>query len=58
MIELIIVVFIVGFVVFYLIRHPIRSIKIIGGALGLFALGILGMIGFLLMGYGLLVYLG
>ena len=58
MIELIIIIFIVGFVVFYLIRHPLRSIKIIGGTLGLFALGILGMIGFLLMGYGLLMYLG
>ena len=58
MIELVIVVFIVGFVVFYLLRHPIRSVKIITGALGLFALGILGMVGFLFMMYGVLVYLG
>ena len=58
MIELIIVVFIVGFVVFYLIRHPIRSIKIIGGTIGLFALGILGMLGFVVLMYGLLTMLG
>ena len=58
MIELIIVVFVVGFVVYYLVRHPIRTIKIIVGTIGLFVLGILGMIGFLLMAYGLLVYLG
>ena len=57
MIELIIVVFIVGFVVFYLFRHPIRSIKIVGGALGLFALGILGMAVFLFLVYGILSYL-
>ena len=58
MIELVIVVFIVGFVVFYLLRHPLRSIKIIAGTIGLFALGILGMVGFLFMMYGVLVYLG
>ena len=57
MIELIIIIFIVGFVVFYLIRHPIRSIKIIGGTLGLFALGILGMLGFVVLMYGLLTLL-
>ena len=58
MIELIIVVFIVGFAVFYLFRHPIQSGKIVCGIIGLFILGILGMIGFLFMMYGILSFLG
>jgi len=43
MIELLIVVFLAGFLTYYLIRHPLRSMKRIGQGLGLFTLGILGL---------------
>ena len=43
MIELLIVVFLAGFLTYYLIRHPLRSMKRVGQGLGLFALGILGL---------------
>ena len=58
MIEFIIVIFVVGFIVYYLFRHPIESCKVICGIIGLFVLGTLGIIGFLFMMYGILTYLG
>ena len=54
MIELLIVTFIVGFLVYYMVRHPLRSMKRIGQGLGLFLLGILGMSAFLVFAFGAL----
>ena len=57
MIELLIVVFIAGFLTYYLIRHPLRSMKRIGQGMGLFVLGILGMSAFLVFAFGALTLL-
>ena len=54
MIEILIVVFVVGFIVYYLIRHPLKSMKRIGQGMGLFVLGILGLGLFLVFSFGLL----
>ena len=54
MIELLIVTFVVGFLVYYMVRHPLRSMKRIGQGLGLFLLGILGMSAFLVFAFGAL----
>ena len=54
MIELLIIVFVVGFIIYYLIRHPLRSIKRIGQVMGLFVLGILGLGAFMVFAYGAL----
>ena len=54
MIELLIVVFIAGFLTYYLIRHPLRSMKRIGQGIGLFVLGILGLGAFMVFAYGAL----
>ena len=54
MIELLIVVFLAGFLTYYLIRHPLRSMKRIGQGMGLFVLGILGLGLFLVFSFGLL----
>jgi hypothetical protein len=40
MIEGFIIILAVGFVVYYLIRHPIKSIKIIAGGVALMLLGL------------------
>ena len=57
MIELLIVVFVVGFIIYYMIRHPLRSIKRIGQGMGLFVLGILGLTGFIVLAFGALTLL-
>ena len=57
MIEILIIVFVVGFIIYYMIRHPLRSIKRIGQGLGLFALGILGLTGFIVLAFGALTLL-
>ena len=49
MIELLIIVLVVGFIVYYMIRHPLRSMKRIGQGVGLIALGILGLSAFLMV---------
>ena len=49
MIELLIITFVVGFIVYYMIRHPLRSMKRIGQGMGLFVLGILGMGAFIVL---------
>ena len=54
MIEFLIIVFIVGFIIYYLIRHPLRSMKRIGQVMGLFVLGILGLGAFMVFAYGAL----
>lgn len=43
MLEALIVIMVVGFVIFYMIRHPLRTIRRILQALGLFTLGVLGI---------------
>ena len=45
MIEIIIVVLVVGFILYYLVRHPLRTIKYTGAFLGLLLLGVIGIIG-------------
>ena len=57
MIEILIIVFVVGFIVYYMIRHPLRSMKRIGQGVGLFTLGILGLGLFLVFSFGLLTLL-
>ena len=57
MIELLIVVFLAGFLTYYLIRHPLRSMKRIGQGIGLFVLGILGLCVILVFIFGLLTLL-
>lgn len=57
MIEILIVIFVVGFILYYMIRHPLRSMKRIGQGFGLFALGILGLTGFLVLAFGALTLL-
>jgi hypothetical protein len=42
---LLLILLITGFVVFWLIRHPIKSLKFIGGFFGLLILGILTFVG-------------
>ena len=45
MIEIIIVVLVVGFILYYLVRHPIKSIKYSAAFLGLLLLGVIGIVG-------------
>ena len=45
---------VIGYMVYRLIGHPIQSMKFVGGALGLFFLGVMGIIGMIL----LIVFLG
>ena len=43
MLEAFIVVFAVGFGIYYMLRHPLKSIRRILQALGIFTLGVLGI---------------
>jgi len=43
MLESIIVVFVVGLLVYYMIRHPVTTVRRILQALGIFTLGIIGI---------------
>ena len=43
MLELFILVLLTGFVLYYLIRHPLRSLKYAGVGLGLMILGLAGL---------------
>jgi len=56
-IELLIIVFVVGFIIYYMVRHPLRSIKRIGQGMGLFVLGILGLTGVIVLAFGALTLL-
>ena len=57
MIELLIVVFLAGFLTYYLIRHPLRSMKRIGQVIGLLVLGVTAMGVFLVFSFGMLTLL-
>ena len=57
MIELLIIVFVVGFIIYYMVRHPLWSIKRIGQGMGLFVLGILGLTGVIVLAFGALTLL-
>ena len=46
MIEGFIIVLAVGFVVYYLIRHPLKSIKILAGGVALLLLGLVAISAF------------
>ena len=50
MITLLIVLLVVGFCLYYLVRHPIKSIKFTFSFLGLIILGAIGVMGF---GFGI-----
>ena len=43
MIEFFIIVLLTGFVLYYLMRHPLRSLKYAGVGLGLMILGLIGI---------------
>ena len=43
MIESLIIVLAVGFVVYYFIRHPLKSIKILAGGVALMLLGLVAI---------------
>ena len=45
MIEIIVVLLAVGFCIYYLVRHPIRTIKYSAAFLGLLLLGVIGIVG-------------
>jgi hypothetical protein len=49
MLELFILVLVVGFVLYYLIRHPLKSLKYAGAGLGLMVLGIAGISGLIVL---------
>ena len=51
MITLLIVLLVVGFIIYYLVRHPIKFFKFVFGFLGLLILGALGVTAF---GYGII----
>jgi len=47
--EFLIIVIAIGFSIYWLIRHPIKSIKFILLAFGIIALGFIGLAGILLL---------
>ena len=49
MLELFILVLLTGFVLYYLIRHPLRSLKYAGAGLGLMILGLAGLSGIIVL---------
>ena len=49
MLELFILVLLTGFVLYYLIRHPLRSLKYAGVGLGLMILGLAGLSGIIVL---------
>ena len=46
MLTLLIILLVVGFCLYYLVRHPIKSIKFTFAFLGLIVLGAIGVMGF------------
>ena len=50
MLTLLIILLVVGFILYYLVRHPIKSIKFTFAFLGLIILGAIGVMGF---GFGI-----
>ena len=57
MIELFLIILFIGFLVYYFIRHPLKSMKRIGQVIGLFVLGLTSMGVFLVFSFGLLTLL-
>ena len=57
MLTLFLVTLLIGFLVYYFIRHPLRSMKRIGQVIGLFVLGIVAIGVFLVFSFGLLTLL-
>lgn len=55
MIEFIIILVATGFVFYYLMRHPLRSLKYTAVGVGLMILGMLGLSLLLILGAGLAV---
>ena len=53
MIEFLIILLAVGFLTYYFVRHPIKSLKIAGAGIGLMLLGVLTLVALI----GLLVLL-
>ena len=45
MIEILLIILAVGFIIYYLIRHPIKTIKYSIAFLGLLLLGVIGIVG-------------
>ena len=45
MIEILLIILAVGFVIYYLVRHPIKTIKYSVAFLGLLLLGVIGIVG-------------
>ena len=43
--EVLIVLLVVGFMLYYLVRHPLRTIKYSAAFLGLLLLGVIGIVG-------------
>ena len=54
MLEFFIVILLTGFVIYYLMRHPLRSLKYVGVGIGLMILGIAGITGAIVLGAALL----
>ena len=57
MIALLITLLAVGFCVYYLCRHPVKSAKIVGGTIGLLLLGVIGIGAFAFMCIGLIEWI-
>ena len=55
--ELLILILILGLGTYYLIRHPIKSIQLIGKIIATFLLGILALVFFLIFIFGALTLL-
>ena len=46
MLELLLILLVVGFIIYYLIRHPIKTFKYLFAFLGLIILGAIGVMAF------------
>ena len=57
MLELFLITLLIGFLVYYFIRHPLRSMKRIGQVIGLLVLGVTAMGVFLVFSFGMLTLL-
>ena len=57
MIEFLIIILAIGFCIYYTFRHPAKTFKVVGSAMGLLALGLLGCVLFVLLVLGVLTML-
>ena len=58
MIEALLVLLATGFVIYYLVRHPIKSMKFTFSIMGLLILGVIGILLFIVFVTGVLTILG